>query len=86
MKSVFIAFFMFFMTQAYGDIEFDGKLDIPSDKEVSQNRACFEELAKLGCGDPGDDHQQFRSCMHDVYPSLTDDCRKMMTGLYKRKG
>jgi hypothetical protein len=85
MKSIFITVFMFFIAHSHASIEFDGKREVPSDEEIAHNRACFEELSRQGCGDPGDDHQQFRSCLHEVYPSLSGGCKKLMTTLYKRK-
>lgn len=77
--------FMLFMAHAHADIEFDGKLEIPTEAEMAKNRGCFEELSKLGCGDPGDDLKQFRSCLHDVYNSLGSECKSMMTNLYKKR-
>lgn len=85
MKSIFIAVFMFCIVHAHANIEFDGKMEIPTEAEVAKNRGCFEELSKSGCGDPGDDHKQFRECLHDAYPTLSEDCREMMTRLYKKK-
>ncbi len=85
MKPFLITVFMLFIGNAHANIEFDGKLEIPSETEVARNRSCFEEVSRFGCGDPGDDHRQFRSCLHDVYQTLSRDCKKLMTELYKKK-
>lgn len=57
----------------------------PSGKEVSSSRSCFKELNILGCGHPRDDLEQFKSCMENMISSLTPDCQKMMSELYRRK-
>lgn len=85
MKALLITVFMICIFEAHANIEFDGKMEIPTEAELAKNRGCFEELAKSGCGDPGDDMKQFRICLHDAYPTLSDDCRQMMTRLYKKK-
>lgn len=74
------------MTGAHASIEHDGKTQTePTAAEIQKNRACFEEVAKNGCGDPGEDIKQFRSCLHNVFPTLSVDCKKMMTKLYSNK-
>lgn len=85
MKKLLLPLFMLFMLNAYATIEDDGTNVQPSEAEVSKNRACFEELSKNGCTDPGEDHKQFRSCLHDSFANLSKDCQKMMTGLYGKK-
>lgn len=57
----------------------------PNGKEVSLARSCFKELNVLGCGHPRDDLDQFRSCMENIFSSLTSDCQNMMSDLYSRK-
>lgn len=76
---------MIFMSTAHADIEYDGNDGKPTAVELEKNRSCFDELSKNGCGDPGTDLKEFRTCMHDVYSKLGADCQKMMTRLYKRK-
>jgi hypothetical protein len=86
MKSlaIFIVLVSFYNAQA--SIEYvESEQNRATPQEIATNRACFEELAKNGCGDPGSDLKQFRSCLHDAFPQLSDGCQKMMTGLYKRK-
>lgn len=75
---------MIFMTVAYASIEDDGNDGQPTAEELEKNHACFDELKKNGCGDPGTNLKEFRVCMHDVYEKLGSDCQKMMTRLYKR--
>ncbi len=76
---------MIFMAHAHANIEFDGKLEIPTDAEMAKNRGCFDDLTKHGCGEPGEDMKQFRSCLHEVFPNLSSECREMMVKLYKKK-
>ena len=86
MKSISIALFMFFIANAHADIEHtaaDGAK--ASTQEIAQNRACFSELASQGCGDPGEDIKKFRSCLHDSYSQLSENCQKMMSNLYGKK-
>lgn len=86
MKLFLIPVFALFIFNAKADIEHVvGDDDQPTPLEITKNRACFEEVAKQGCGDPGEDQKHFRTCLHDAFPILTDDCRKMMSGLYSTK-
>ena len=85
MKRILLITMMIFMAVAQASIEYDGNDGKPTAAEMERNHSCFDELSKNGCGDPGDDLREFRSCMHDVYAKLTPDCQKMMTTLYKRK-
>jgi len=63
----------------------EGEEETPSPQEISKSRACFDELTKAGCGDPGENLKDFRACLHETFPSLTEDCRKMMSNLYRRR-
>lgn len=85
MKKLFITAAMVFAVNALGSIEYDGVRDEPTAQEISKNRACFEELARNGCGDPGEDYKQFRSCLSNVFPILSPSCQQMMSRLYGRK-
>ena len=77
---------MLSIVHANASIEYvEGEEDSPSPQEVSRNRACFEDLEKAGCGDPGENLKEFRVCLHDAFPSLSDDCKKMMSNLYRRR-
>jgi hypothetical protein len=84
MKKIFITVMMMMTVSAYASIEHDGKPE-PTANEISKSRSCFEEVSQNGCGDPGDDIKQFRSCLNNIFPSLTGDCQKMMTHLYSRR-
>lgn len=87
MKKFLILIFAFSLTQANATIEHDpSSLTEPSAQEISKNRACFEELEMKGCGDPGEEVMHFRSCLKDVLPSLTTDCRELMNYLYSSPG
>lgn len=85
MKKLLVPLFMLFMLNSYATIVDDGINDQPSPAEIAKNRACFEELEKNGCGDPGEDPKQFRICLHDSFANLSKDCQKMMSGLYGTK-
>lgn len=85
MKKFLAPICMLFIINTYAHIEHDGNRGEPSAEDLSKSRACFEELSQNGCGDPGDDHKQFRACLHNVFPTLNKDCQKMMTNLYSRK-
>jgi hypothetical protein len=85
MKTVFIALSLLFVINAQASIEHDPKQVEATPQEISKSRACFEELAQMGCRDSGEDHQEFRACLHNIFPSLTSDCQKMMSRLYGKK-
>lgn len=83
MKKLIIALGLFTILNAQADIEHTSKdAALPTNQELSRNRACFEELKVQGCGDPGESPKEFRSCMSNAFDSLTDDCKKMMSDLY----
>lgn len=85
MKTLFTMMFMLFIAQANASIEYvEGEDSAPTQQEINKNRACFDELSKAGCGDPGENIKEFRVCLHDAFPSLSDDCKKMMSNLYRR--
>lgn len=85
MKVFYIALITLTFTQSFATTEHSPEDMIqPSALEVSQNRACFLEVSENGCGDPGEDIQQFRSCLHNVFSSLTPRCQKMMSNLYSK--
>lgn len=86
MKNFLILVFLLSFPSAWPSIEYvPGEEGSPSATEIARNRACFDEVAKYGCGDPGEDLAHFRSCLHDAHPSLSDRCKRMMTTLYKRR-
>lgn len=86
MKNTLAIIGLLFVMNAKADIEYSADQDAKaSPQEVSKNRACFQELSAQGCGDPGDDHQQFRSCLNNVHSTLTTECQKMMSNLYGTK-
>ena len=84
MKNIILMTGLLLSFQAFADIEYvEDNQAKPTQVEISKNRACFQELERQGCGDPGDDPQQFRSCMSNVYSTLTTDCKALMTKLYR---
>ncbi len=85
MKMLITVFILTFALTVQADVEFEGEPTLPSSAEISRNRACFEELSRENCGDPADDVRQFRSCLHNVFPTLTPGCQKLMSELYSRK-
>lgn len=86
MKKLFFVAFLTTTINAYADITHTSQEPPKATaQEISRNRACFEELKVQGCGDPGDDFKQFRSCMSNVYDSLSESCQKMMSDLYGKK-
>jgi hypothetical protein len=86
MRNVIIATGMIFVMNVKADIEYSADNQSKATfQEIDKNRSCFQELKLQGCGDPGDDLQQFRSCLNNVYSSLNTDCKKMMSELYGKK-
>ena len=86
MKNTLAIIGLLLVMNANADIEYSEDQNAKATpQEVSKNRACFQELSAQGCGDPGDDHQQFRSCLNNVHSTLTTDCQKMMSNLYGKK-
>lgn len=84
MKNLILMCGILLMVNAYATIEAgDEKVFNVTAEEVMKNRACFKDLEANGCGDPGEDPKQFRSCMRNVYPKLEEDCQKLMTKLYR---
>ena len=84
MKTIFIALSLLVVMNAKADIEYsaDDMNGKATAAEVTRNHSCFQELEKEGCGDPGEDVKQFRSCLNNSYSRLSDDCKKMMSNLY----
>ena len=87
MKYIFLTLsFSMMMLNAHASIEASSTPSSqPSKDEISKNRACFEELSVQGCGDPGDDTEQFRSCMSNVHETLDPHCKQLMQSLYGTK-
>ncbi len=86
MRSILICSFMFYLANANANIEHTPEENSkPSTAEISRNRACFDELAKNGCGDPGENIREFRKCLYDVFPKLTQSCQKLTSDLYRRR-
>lgn len=87
MKSfILICSLMIILTEARASIEhMPGDEAVPSATEINQNRACFSEVSRNGCEDPGVNLREFRSCLHNVFPKLSDSCRRMMSDLYRRR-
>lgn len=74
------------MMNARADIEYSPtEVSKASAGEIAMSRACFEELKVQGCGDPGEETDHFRTCLKDVYQSLTGSCQRMMSELYGKQ-
>lgn len=82
MKNIFLAMSFLITMSSFASIEHEPNSVKPTQAEIAKNRSCFEELSKQGCGDPGEDPQQFRSCMTNVYSTLSKDCKGLMSKLY----
>ena len=83
MKNFLFGLGLIFTLNAMADIEYiPSEAKKTSGAQIETNRACFKELEAAGCGDPLD-HEHFRSCMNNAYDSLTENCQKLMTKLYK---
>jgi hypothetical protein len=54
----------------------------PSDSEIQQKRACFEDLEVQGCVKQEDDPAEFRACLSNVLDRLDESCQKVMLELY----
>lgn len=87
MKTILIALSLLVVMNANADIEYsaDDAQGKATPAEVTRNQSCFRELEDNGCGNPGEDVKQFRSCMKNVFPNLSNDCQKMMSNLYGTK-
>ncbi len=57
----------------------------PTSKEIGASRSCFQELDRFGCGHPREDLEKFRSCMHNVYSSLSPSCQQIVGKLYRKR-
>jgi hypothetical protein len=83
MKNIVILMGLLVAYNSFASIEHEGNSTKPTQTEINRNRACFEELKVQGCGDPGEDAEQFRSCMNNVYENLNPDCKTLMSKLYR---
>ncbi len=82
MKKIILITGLLLSFASMADIAYEGETSNPTPEEISRNRACFEDLARQGCGDAGEDPAHFRACMSNVYTSLAQDCQALMTKLY----
>ena len=86
MKNIIVILGMIFLFEAQANIEYiPNEQSKATEGEIDKSRSCFQELAVLGCGDPGDDQQHFRACLRNVHSSLSRDCKRMMSDLYGSK-
>lgn len=86
MRKIFTAIVLILSLNVFADIQLsDKQAPQPTAAEQASNRACFSDLERLGCGDPGDDVEHFRSCMNNVYSSLNAECKALMKDLYQVK-
>lgn len=87
MKTILIALSLLVVMNAKADIEYsaDDVKGKATPAEISKNQSCFRELEDEGCGNPGENVKEFRSCMNNAFSKLSDDCQKMMSNLYGTK-
>lgn len=86
MKLLITVLSLLLSLSVYADIEYSpGDDSVPTTEEISKNRACFEEVASHGCGDPGEDPNHFKSCLKNIHSGLTSHCKTMMSDLYDTK-
>jgi hypothetical protein len=60
----------------------DKKNSQPTEAEIQQNRACFQDLEVQGCRTQEDDPEQFRECLSNAHESMDDHCKKLMLKLH----
>lgn len=85
MKHIIIALSLLIVMNAKADIDAssdDGK-GKATPAEITRNQSCFRELEDEGCGSP--ETKEFRACMSEAFPKLSDSCQKMMSNLYGNK-
>jgi hypothetical protein len=82
MKKLIFITALLTLNPAFASIEYEGRSERPSEAEIQKNRSCFRDLELLGCTGPGEDPQQFRSCMSDSFESLKKECQDLMRKLY----
>jgi hypothetical protein len=86
MKKIVMMFSLLLTLNVFAHIdEASMKLTEPKSGEVDSARSCFSEFETLGCGHPRDDLEHFKSCMENVFSSVTPKCQKIMGGLYRKK-
>lgn len=83
MKILFLTTLMIFSVSASAGLSYSNGMEgIPDEARLSSARACFEELAVLGCGHPKDDLKHFKSCLENNSESLTPSCQQFSQRLY----
>lgn len=85
MKNIFLLSIMIFSLNAFAEIDPREPAAKPSASQIASNHACFSDLELLGCGDPGEDIEHFRSCMNNVYSTLAPSCQTLMKDLYRTR-
>ena len=86
MKKIFFGLILLTSFMAKADID-EGTMKSmePKAEEIVSSRSCFKELETFGCGHPRVDLEQFKSCMENVFSSISPSCQKMMGELYRKK-
>jgi hypothetical protein len=87
MKHIICALSLMFVVNAKADIDAssdDGR-GKATPAEITRSHSCFRELEDEGCGNPGENPKEFKSCLAGTYSKLSDDCQKMMSNLYGTK-
>ena len=83
MKNFMLILSLSLSINSYADLEHKvGQEGLPTTKELSLSRNCFQEIAELNCGHPSEDQDVFIACLHKERLSLTDNCRNFFDKLY----
>lgn len=85
MFKLFSLIVLFSTLSAFATIEETGTYKHPTDAEIQQKRACFQDLEVQGCGTQDADSVQFQSCLSNVLDKLDENCKEMMLDLYGDK-
>ena len=86
MKNFLIVLSLFATLSAMAEIdEATMKSTEPKAGEVDAARSCFQELETFGCRHPREDLEQFKSCMENIFSSLTPPCQSRIGELYGKK-
>lgn len=57
----------------------------PTDSEIQQKRACFQDVEVQGCTKQEEDPVQFQECLSNIVDKLDDSCKDLMLDLYGDK-
>lgn len=87
MKHTLILMSLFLSFSAFADLEHrDGQEAIPTEKNLTLSRSCFQEILEQGCRHPSEDRELFNNCLTDKITTLSSRCQTFFERLYgKRK-